>query len=71
MAAFSSGLRLAAAFGSVAAKTTSFALASLAIGADRFSELVKKETIRPSNSRQKPVARVHARLIKKRTRFES
>lgn len=45
LAAFSSGLRLAAAFGTVAAKTTSLALASLATGADRFSELVRKEAL--------------------------
>ena len=48
MAAFSSGLRLAAAFGTVATKTTSLALASLATGADRFSELVRKEALAPS-----------------------
>ena len=48
LAAFSSGLRLAAAFGSVAAKTTSLALASLATGADRFSELVRKEALASS-----------------------
>ena len=49
LAAFSSGLRLAAAFGSVAAKTTSLALASLATGADKFSELVKKEALQASS----------------------
>ncbi len=43
LAAFGSGLRLAAAFGSVVAKTTSMALDSLATGADRFSDLVTKE----------------------------
>ena len=48
LAAFASGLKLAAAFGSVAAKTTSFALASLATGADKFSELVKKEALASS-----------------------
>lgn len=43
MAAFASGLKLAAAFGTVAAKTAGLALASLASGADKFSELVKEE----------------------------
>lgn len=46
MAAFSSGLKLAAAFGTVAAKTAGLALASLASGADKFSELVKEEARR-------------------------
>jgi hypothetical protein len=46
LAAFASGLKLAAAFGSVAAKTTSLALASIATGADKFSELVKQEALR-------------------------
>lgn len=45
LAAFGSGLKLAAAFGSVAAKTTSLALASLATGADKFSEMVRKEAL--------------------------
>ena len=49
MAAFSSGLKLAAAFGTVAAKTAGLALASLASGADRFSELVKEEALRSYN----------------------
>ena len=56
LAAFSSGLRLAAAFGSVAAKTTSMALASLATGADKFSELVKKEALSSSKSTKMPRA---------------
>jgi hypothetical protein len=46
LAAFASGLKLAAAFGTVAAKTTSLALASIATGADKFSELVKQEALR-------------------------
>jgi hypothetical protein len=46
MAAFSSSLKLVAAFGAVAAKSASLALESLASGADRFSDLVKKETLR-------------------------
>ena len=49
MAAFSSGLKLAAAFGTVAAKTAGLALASLASGADKFSELVKEEALRSYN----------------------
>ena len=52
LAAFGSGLRLAAAIGTVAAKTTSLALASLATGADRFSELVKKEALGSSKPRR-------------------
>jgi len=46
LAAFASGLKLAAAFGTVAAKTTSLALASIATGADKFSELVKQEALK-------------------------
>jgi hypothetical protein len=46
LAAFASGLKLAAAFGTVAAKTTSLALASIATGADKFSQLVKQEALR-------------------------
>lgn len=46
MAAFASGLKLAAAFGTVAAKTAGLALASLASGADKFSELVREEARR-------------------------
>jgi hypothetical protein len=49
MAAFASGLKLAAAFGTVAAKTAGLALASLASGADKFSELVKEEARRSYN----------------------
>lgn len=49
MAAFASGLKLAAAFGTVAAKTAGLALASLASGADKFSELVKEEALRSYN----------------------
>ncbi len=51
MAAFSSGLKLAAAFGTVAAKTAGLALASLASGADKFSELVKEEALRSYDGR--------------------
>jgi hypothetical protein len=46
MTAFASGLKLAAAFGTVAAKTAGLAFASLATGADKFSELVKEEALR-------------------------
>src|SRR5437879_12520559 len=46
LAAFASGLKLAAAFGTVAAKTTSLALASIATGADKFCELVKQEALK-------------------------
>lgn len=53
LAAFGSGLKVAAAFGSVAAKTTSLALASLAMGADHFSEMVKKEALRSSQRRSR------------------
>ncbi|HZY47436.1 MAG TPA: hypothetical protein VFE96_06530 [Candidatus Bathyarchaeia archaeon] len=76
LAAFASGLKLAAAFGTVAAKTTSLALASIATGADKFSELVKQESLRRQNSkwanaqgaslarnRRKRIRRVRARQI--------
>ncbi len=53
LAAFGSGLKLAAAFGTAAAKTTSLALASLATGADKFSDLVKKETLASSRNHGK------------------
>jgi hypothetical protein len=61
MAAFASGLKLAAAFGTVAAKTAGLALTSLASGANKFSELVKEEARRPYNTRldgqQNPTSR--------------
>ncbi|MBO0888002.1 hypothetical protein J2P12_02770 [Candidatus Bathyarchaeota archaeon] len=50
LAAFASGLKLAAAFGTVAAKTAGLALASLASGADKFSELIKEEALRAYGS---------------------
>jgi hypothetical protein len=56
LAAFASGLKLAAAFGSVAAKTTSLALASIATGADRFSELVKQEALRSQKGNAKSMS---------------
>jgi hypothetical protein len=57
LAAFASGLKLAAAFGTVAAKTTSLALASIATGADRFSELVKQEALRSQKANAHKTAR--------------
>ncbi|HEX9196586.1 MAG TPA: hypothetical protein VF906_02210 [Candidatus Bathyarchaeia archaeon] len=49
MAAFASSLKLAAAFGTAAAKTAGLALASLASGADKFSKLVKEEAMRSND----------------------
>ena len=63
--AFGAGLRLAAAFGTVAAKTTSLALASLASGADKFSELVKKEAL--ATKPNKSTTRIRQRTRKKGT----
>jgi hypothetical protein len=61
MTAFASGLKLAAAFGTVAAKTAGLALASLATGADKFSELVKEEAMRSHKTKfdghQRPASR--------------
>src|SRR6267378_1155841 len=57
LAAFASGLKLAAAFGTVAAKTTSLALASIATGADKFSELVKQEALRSQKANAQRTAR--------------
>ena len=66
--AFASGLKLAAAFGSVAAKTTSLALASLATGADKFSELVRQETLKkrptPTTNHSRHVT--HVKRVRKR-----
>jgi len=60
-------LKLAAAFGTVAAKTTGLALASLATGADKFSELVKKEALVSSRKSLNPSGgRTHARTSKAR-----
>ncbi len=53
LAAFASGLKIVAAFGTVAAKTTSLALESLATGADKFSELVKREALASSRASPK------------------
>jgi hypothetical protein len=60
LAAFASGLKLAAAFGTVAAKTTSLALASIATGADKFSELVKQEALRSQKTNSHKPARKSA-----------
>ena len=66
--AFASGLKLAAAFGSVAAKTTSLALASLATGADKFSELVKQEALRSQKANaQRTSPKRHKMNGKRRT----
>jgi|SRR2546425_4220616 len=76
LAAFASGLKLAAAFGTVAAKTTSLALASIATGADRFSELVKQEALKsqkanahktPQVSRRKSNRRIIRRAPRRET----
>jgi predicted dienelactone hydrolase len=66
LAAFASGLKLAAAFGTVAAKTTSLALASIATGADKFSELVKQEAIRSQRINPEKSVRVHRKRSRKR-----
>jgi len=47
MAAFASTLKLAAAFGSVAAKTAGLAFASVATGADKFSKMIQEEMSKP------------------------
>jgi hypothetical protein len=67
LAAFASGLKLAAAFGTVAAKTTSLALASIATGADKFSELVKQEAMKSAASRSRAVSPRNGRS-RRRTR---
>jgi len=73
LAAFASGLKLAAAFGTVAAKTTSLALASIATGADKFSELVKQEALRSqkANARRTSPKRRKMKGKKRTTRRES
>ncbi len=67
LAAFASGLKLAAAFGSVAAKTTSFALESLATGADKFSDLVRTEAMKSPRTRPSSVSK---RKRRERTSLE-
>jgi hypothetical protein len=75
LAAFASGLKLAAAFGTVAAKTTSLALASIATGADKFSELIKQEALKshktnPQKTAQVPRARGNRRITKREPKRE-
>ncbi|OLE89764.1 MAG: hypothetical protein AUF79_11510 [Crenarchaeota archaeon 13_1_20CM_2_51_8] len=71
LAAFASGLKLAAAFGTVAAKTTSLALASIATGADKFSELVKQEALKSHKTNAYKTTRVsRARGNKRNKRRE-
>ncbi|HMB67249.1 MAG TPA: hypothetical protein VKM96_04810, partial [Candidatus Bathyarchaeia archaeon] len=67
LVAFASGLKLAAAFGTVAAKTTSLALASIATGADKFSELVKQEALRSQRDNAQRTARKPRSKGNKRT----
>jgi hypothetical protein len=67
LAAFASGLKLAAAFGTVAAKTTSLALASIATGADKFSELVKQEALRSQKTNAQKSSQKQRMNGKKRT----
>jgi len=63
-AALGSGLRIAAALGTVAAKTASLALASLASGADKFAELVKEE-VAPPHARKR-VERKEGNIVRRR-----
>jgi len=63
-AALGSGLRIAAALGTVAAKTASLALASLASGADKFAELVKEE-VAPPRARKR-VERKEGNIVRRR-----
>jgi|SRR5207253_3569749 len=70
LAAFASGLKLAAAFGTVAAKTTSLALASIATGADKFSELVKQEALKSQKANAQKTNLVTSASRRKRARRE-
>jgi len=71
LAAFASGLKLAAAFGTVAAKTTSLALASIATGADKFSELVKQEALKSQKAKaQRNTRKPHTRGNKRTSNRE-
>jgi hypothetical protein len=71
LAAFASGLKLAAAFGTVAAKTTSLALSSIATGADKFSELIKQEALKSQKTHpQKTAQAARARGNRKINRRE-
>ncbi len=68
MAAFSSGLKLIAAFGAAAAKSASLALESLASGADKFSDLVRKETLRIPNRASSSLEGLGTRSVRKTSR---
>jgi hypothetical protein len=68
LAAFASGLKLAAAFGTVAAKTTSFALESIATGADKFSELLKQEALKSQKIQTPNTLRRSTRVNRKTAR---
>lgn len=68
MAAFSSGLKLVAAFGAAAAKSASLALESLASGADRFSDLVRKETLRLPHRASSSLEGLSTRSVRKTSR---
>ncbi len=68
MAALSSGLKLVAAFGAAAAKSASLALESLASGADRFSDLVRKETLRLPNGASSSLEGLSTRSVRKTSR---
>jgi hypothetical protein len=50
MAALASGLKLAAALGTVAAKTAGLAFTSVATGADKFSKMIQEEMSTPVKS---------------------
>src|SRR5437667_11840500 len=50
MAALASGLKLAAALGTVAATTAKLAFSSVATGADEFSKMIQEEMGRPVKS---------------------
>jgi hypothetical protein len=71
LAALGSGLRIAAALSTVAAKTASLALASMASGADKFAELVRSEASRQevrrgtNYSRSRPIATRRRRLSRR------
>ncbi|TMI33062.1 hypothetical protein E6H28_02405 [Candidatus Bathyarchaeota archaeon] len=71
LAAFASGLKLAAVFGTVAAKTTSLALASIATGADKFSELVKQEALKSQKANAHKTTLVTPARNRKRAKRES
>ena len=69
LAALGSGLRIAAALSTVAAKTASMTLASMATGADKFAQLVRQEAATPNGSSHEPVKNraSTARARKRRT----